>query len=264
VVRLTPIVARFHEPNREEAGVRAFAFVLIGLAVVATVVSLLGPNVDLAVARLFFDPSTGRFPTASCSFLAGLRDRGYVSIFASVGILVAALATRWLPPTLGLNVPGRVAVYLAASLALGSGVLTNLLFKDHWHRPRPVAVTEFGGTEAFVNWWNPTGACDRNCSFASGDVAAAAWLFGPAVLAPPPWRTAAVAGATIFTIVIALGRMAAGAHFLTDVIFGALMSLFALWFMQTLMLREARRRFIERTTRAVEHGIRHLRAPTGR
>lgn len=243
---------------------RVFAIVLIAMALAVTVISMFGANADLAVARLFFDPATGGFPTASQSFLAGLRDHGYFSIFTCGGILLAAAATRWLPPTRGLHVPGRVAIYLVAALVLGSGVLANALFKDHWHRPRPVAVTAFGGTMAYKNWWNPTGACERNCSFVSGEVASAAWLIGPALLAPLPWRTAAVAGAVVFTAVIALGRMAAGAHFLTDAIFAALMSLLALWFMQGVMFRWSRERFIEGITRLLERGRRHLRTSTER
>lgn len=213
-----------------------FALVLAVLAAAVTIVSLIGPSVDLAVARFFFDPATQRFPAPSLSFLTLLRDHGYLSAITCVGVLIAALARRWLPRSWP-KVSGRVAVFLVASLVLGSGLLVNVVFKDHWDRPRPLMVTEFGGDKRFVNWWNPGGTCERNCSFASGEVASAAWMFGPAMLTPPPWRAAALGAAAIFTVIIALGRMAAGAHFLTDVIFAALIMLLVLWLLHRLIFR---------------------------
>jgi membrane-associated phospholipid phosphatase len=104
----------------------------------------------------------------------------------------------------------------------------NGILKDHWHRPRPVQVTEFGGDEAYVDWWNPRGTCEHNCSFVSGEASAAAWMFAPAMLAPPQWRIAAFAAASIFTLVISVSRMAAGGHFFTDVLFAVLLMLILL------------------------------------
>ena len=40
---------------------------------------------------------------------------------------------------------------------------------------------------------------------------------------------AAFAGAAIFTVVISLSRMAAGAHFFTDVLFAVLLMLLLIW-----------------------------------
>ncbi|MEX0840683.1 MAG: phosphatase PAP2 family protein [Xanthobacteraceae bacterium] len=211
---------------------RIFAYVLIGLAAAATVLSLIGLGVDLDIARLFFDPAAGRF--AAYPALAMLRDHGYVSIATGTGFLIAALAARLLPQ-LRLSIPGRAVIFLAGSLALGPGLLVNVVFKDHWHRPRPVQVVEFGGGKAYVDWWNPTGACETNCSFASGETASAAWMAAPAMLAPAPWRAAALVAVAIFTATISLSRMSVGAHFFTDVVFGALMAMLAVWAMYALM-----------------------------
>ncbi len=220
---------------------RVIVALLIGLIAAATIVSLIGPTIDLEITRLFFDPVTGRFPAVSHPILKMLRDHGYVSIITSAGFVIAALATKFLP-RLRLNVPGRVAIFLVGSLALGPGLLVNLVFKDHWHRPRPSQVIEFGGDKAYVNWWNPGGECGHNCSFASGEAAAAAWMFGPAMLVPPPWRAAAMGAAAIFAITTGLSRMAMGAHFFTDVLFGALISLLVLWGMYALMFHRLRQK----------------------
>ncbi len=215
---------------------RIIAGLLIGLIAAATLISLAGPAIDLEIARLFFDPVTRRFPAGTHPYVTMLRDHGYVSIITSLGFVIAALTTKFLP-RVRLNVSGRVAIFLVGSLALGPGLLVNVVLKDHWHRPRPAQVTEFGGDKPYVNWWNPGGQCGRNCSFASGEASTAAWMFGPAMLAPPPWRVAAMGAAAVFAVTTGLSRMAMGAHFLTDVLFGALISVLVLWGMYAVMFQ---------------------------
>jgi membrane-associated phospholipid phosphatase len=148
-----------------------------------------------------------------------------------LGVLVALalLRRRWpsIPaPSL------RALVFLGASLIVGSGLIVNLGLKDHSHRPRPVHVREFGGDEEFRPWFRFDGACRHNCSFASGEAASGAWMLAPALLAPPPFQAAAVVGAGIFAVATSALRVAFGGHFLSDVLFGGLISAFvvvAMW-----------------------------------
>ena len=164
---------------------------------------------DLLIAQLFYDPSRQKFLAAVNPAVALMRDNGLVALVTCVGAVVAALATR-LRRRPGWHIPGRAVLFLVSTLALGPGLLVNGILKDHWHRPRPVQVTQFGGDKNYVDWWNPGGGCARNCSFVSGETSSAAWMFAPAMLAPPQWRVAAYAGAAVFTAVIAFVRMAAG------------------------------------------------------
>lgn len=218
------------------SGVRIIAFVLIGVIATITVISLAGPSVDLSIARLFFDPVARRFPTASYATIAMLRDHGFVAIVTCVGFVVAAVATHFSPQR-RLKVSAHAAIFLVSTLALGPGLLVNVVLKDHWHRPRPVQVTEFGGDKSYVDWWDPRGTCDRNCSFAGGEASSAAWMFGPAMLAPPPWRPAALATAAVFTAAVSLSRMAVGGHFFSDVLFGALISILVVWALHALIIQ---------------------------
>ena len=50
-------------------------------------------------------------------------------------------------------------------------------------------------------------------------------MVAPALLAPPPWRAPAVAGALVFGAAASVLRMAFGGHFLSDVLLGGLISL---------------------------------------
>ena len=94
--------------------------------------------------------------------------------------------------------PGRAVVFLALTLALGPGLLVNGLLKEHWSRPRPGEVVEFGGSLAPTPW-DPRGRCEQNCSFVSGETSGAAWTVAPALLLPGTLRAVALGAAGVFT-----------------------------------------------------------------
>jgi membrane-associated phospholipid phosphatase len=78
-------------------------------------------------------------------------------------------------------------------------------------------------------WWDPRGGCGRNCSFFSGEGATAFWTYAPAALAPPTWRAAAYAAATVFGVLTSVLRMAFGGHFFTDVAIAGLVTFLVIW-----------------------------------
>ena len=119
---------------------------------------------------------------------------------------------------------GRGLLFLALSMALAPGLMANLVLKDHWSRPRPVQVAEFGGAMEFRPWHRTDGACKRNCSFVSGEGSSAFWTLAPAIMAPPPVRPYAVVAALAFGTAVSVLRIAFGGHFLSDTIFAALLT----------------------------------------
>jgi len=204
--------------------VRVIIGVLAGIAALSTLAMLTGVPLDLQLAGLFFEPAQQKFLAAINPYVAKMRDNGFIALITCISFVVAAVVTRMLRrPT--RVIPGRVVFFLVSTLVLGPGLIVNGILKEQWHRPRPVHVTEFGGTMAYVDWWDPRGACERKCSFVSGEASAAAWMFAPAMLTPPQWRIAAFAGAALFTLVISVSRMAAGGHFFTDVLFAVILML---------------------------------------
>jgi len=160
----------------------------------------------------------------------GLRQLRAVLYFLPA-TLMAMLVFLWFAARFGAPFPKHLrpglqtVLYLAVSLALGPGLIVNAGLKDHWHRPRPVQVAEFGGPFEFRPWYRTDGQCRRNCSFVSGEVAASAWLIGAASLAPAPAKAPAVALAVAVTGATALLRVAFGGHFPSDVLFATLFTL---------------------------------------
>lgn len=179
------------------------------------------PAIDLTVSSWFFDPATRSFPARTQPIYEWVRRAMPYFMFAAAGyVTVLWLAGRVLRQTF-LGVTGRVTAYLLGALALGPGLIVNVILKDNWGRPRPSTIQEFGGSFYFSPPLVISGQCDENCSFSSGHGALGFWPLAFALLAPPKARPWAVAAALAFGSAVGFVRIAQGGHFLSDVIFSA-------------------------------------------
>ena len=204
----------------------AFIVTLIVTAVAVGVFNRY-PEIDIAFSRLFFDNG---FSGASADARAARSFFYGLPLTVCIGFVVV----RWLGPgrlPAWLIPSSRSIIFLTLSMAIGPGLIVNLGLKDHWHRPRPVQIKEFGGPNEFRPVWARDGACEKNCSFVSGEAASAFWLMAPASLAPPPWQLPAMAAAFGAGITTSVLRVAFGGHFLSDVLFAALFTLLLLQIM---------------------------------
>lgn len=210
---------------------RTGLYIALGLFAVVGVVFGLYPELDLWLAGLFFDAETKTFPWKAAKAANFARDAAMWIAWGFAAPSIVALVVKLARPDRPLLVRGRTVMFLLVTMALAAGILTNLTFKSHWGRPRPIFVTEFAGTSKFVPWWDPRGDCPKNCSFFSGEGATAYWTFAPAALAPAPWRPLAYAAAFTFGTVTSGLRMAFGGHFFTDVAIAGLVTFLAIWLM---------------------------------
>jgi lipid A 4'-phosphatase len=175
------------------------------------------PQIDISVSALFFSATRGIFPFRIHPLGEFVRKQMPIGLFALAGLV----AVLWLAgevrrrPLFGVT--RRVGAFLLSSLALGPGVLVNLVLKDQWGRPRPSTIAEFDGKLTYARPLWPSGQCDDNCSFPSGHAALAFWVVAFALLAPPRWRPAAVTAAVVFGALVGAVRIAQGGHFLSDV-----------------------------------------------
>ncbi|MBI5128139.1 MAG: phosphatase PAP2 family protein [Rhodopseudomonas palustris] len=214
---------------------------VIALALFAVIGLLFGlhPELDMKLAALFYDPATKRFPMSSVGLAAFSRDAAMWIAWAIAAPSIVAFVVKLVRPDKPLLVKGRTMAFLLISIILAAGILTNLTFKSHWGRPRPAAVAEFNGPWPFKAWWDPSGACPKNCSFFSGEGATAYWTFAPAALTPPSVRPFAYAAAFTFGTVTSGLRMAFGGHFFTDVAIAGLVTFLVIWLLYALIYRWA-------------------------
>lgn len=211
--------------------------IALGLALLIGLLFGIYPELDLKLAALFYDPATKDFPLRHNGHAMFARDAAMWIAWGFALPSLVAFVVKMVRPDRPLLIGGRKMAFLLITIILAAGILTNLGFKSHWGRPRPVVVTEFNGPWQFVPWWDPRGACGRNCSFFSGEGATAFWTYAPAALAPPAWRPLAYVGATAFGVTTSVLRMAFGGHFFTDVAIAGLVSFLVIWLVHGYIFR---------------------------
>ena len=197
---------------------------------------------DVTIARFFYDPASGAkhwvlddFPLWKLFFYDGVPF--LAALVLGGGVLIMVLSTvlrRWYSLRLS-------AAYVVLVFLLGPGLLVNSVFKDHWGRARPVQVIELGGTQVYT----PPAyfvADGEGRSFPSGHSSVgfafiAFWFLWRE--RKPGWAKGALVMTLLFGCTIGLTRMAAGGHFLSDVMWSAWLGLFVAWLLRQLLLPSA-------------------------
>jgi membrane-associated PAP2 superfamily phosphatase len=244
------------------------------LAVAAVAGAVLGvyPQLDLDLAALFFDPKTMLFKVNEWAAQAPLRDAATGLITALAAPAGLAILGKLILPHRRMLIASRAALFLLLTLAIGPGILANIILKEHWGRARPIDVTEFGGTDRFTPWWDPRGPCQSNCSFIAGEPSGAFWTLAPAALAAPQWRPLAFGAALVFGAAVGLFRMGAGSHFFSDVVFAGVLMFLVVWTVHGLIYRRPWTRLTDsgiedalgRAARALRSGFAALGRLTGK
>jgi len=200
------------------AAFRDFGIAILALAL-ATVPFYLF-DLDIAVQSRFYSPVGGwwleRRPFWDFTYRYGIFP-GY--LFA-VGCLVMISVSYWNERYFKYR---KAAVVMVVALVLGPGLLVNAVFKDHWERPRPREVKQFGGREQFV----PVcmrGSVAGGKSFPCGHASMGFYLAVPYLFLRRTRKGLAyvfLATGIGYGALIGVARIIAGGHFLSDVIWAA-------------------------------------------
>lgn len=220
---------------------RRWLFATLALGLFLGFVFALFPEIDIKVAALFFDGGTSTFPVSRDASWNTVRSLAfwvpYLLVIPSAFVLLRKLVF----PRTKMIIAPSLALFLVGSFIAGPGVLTNLVLKDNWGRPRPNQVEQFGGKAGFEPWWRPGGACERNCSFVAGEGSLAFWTVAPAMLAPPAVRPVAMGAAVLYGASVGGLRIAFGRHFLSDVLFAGIFTILTVLLFYSLLLAPGRR-----------------------
>jgi lipid A 4'-phosphatase len=234
---------------------RAGLVIALAIAALVGIVFAVSPRLDLDISALFYVRNRDIFSVNAQLWVYYLRNGARALITLLVAPAFFAVLGKLIWPRRRMLIEGRAALFLAVTLALGPGLVTNLIFKDHWGRPRPIDVTEFGGSDPFTPWWDPRGPCPNNCSFIAGEPSGAFWTLAPASLAPPQWRPLAYGAALAFGAGIGFLRIAGGAHFFTDVVFAGVFMFLLIWTLHGLIYRWRATRIADK---AIDHGLAYI------
>jgi lipid A 4'-phosphatase len=211
--------------------------IALSIAFVVGVICAVDPQLDLDLARISFNSNQQLFNINAQLWVQHARDAARLIVTALVLPAPLALIGKLIWPKRRMLIEGRAVLFLIITLALGPGIITNLILKDHWGRSRPIDVQQFGGTDKFVPWWDPRGECPNNCSFVAGEPSGAFWTMAPAALAPLEVQPLAFGAALLFGAAVGVLRIGGGGHFFSDVVFAGVFVYLEIWLIYGLIYR---------------------------
>ncbi len=188
----------------------------LGIIFILSGIFLLDPQWDLIVSHYFYHSDFG-FLWQNSEAVVIIRKIILNTIWIfNLGLVVILLVRIFRPKFIDI-IKTKTAIFIVLSFVFAQGLVVNEVLKDHWGRPRPREIVEFGGEKVFQKIWVISNQCSKNCSFTSGDAAA---VFGLYAFVPFVRRKKLMtAVVSVFGLSMGFFRMAEGAHFLSDVLF---------------------------------------------
>jgi lipid A 4'-phosphatase len=175
------------------------------------------PEMDIRFSMFFYDPASG-FYLANTPFCRWIYASIEILSIAWGGLAGLLLIVSWIRKKKLFGLSTRHLIYLLASLAIGPGLIVNLVLKDNWGRARPYEITQFGGSSAFTPAFVISCECQKNCGFVSGHAAMGFYFIAFGFLYKKR-RSLIAFLAGIYGTVVGMVRILQGGHFLSDVVF---------------------------------------------
>jgi membrane-associated PAP2 superfamily phosphatase len=180
-------------------------------------------DLDFRVSRLFFVPDHAENAWHHGEFLLWRllyeSDDYLTAVLCSISIaciVVGALRRKHRRLLL-------YGVFILLSVAIGAGLIVNMLLKEHWGHPRPSDLVEFGGNGTYMPPW-AKGSAENGESFPSGHAAIGFSFFVFWFIwrgRRPRLAEKCFVGALALGALLGLGRIIQGRHFLSDVLWAA-------------------------------------------
>lgn len=175
---------------------------------------------DFIVLKTFYRESGGWFLGDRLPWILLYKYGSLPGLFIGAASLLVLVTGFFVKRYSGCR---KAALFLILCLALGPGLIINTLLKDHWGRPRPLHIQEFGGSEEYRRAWVRTDFKDGR-SFPSGHASIGFFLMTPFfVLRQKRGKLALgfLLAGLIYGSLMGLGRMIQGSHFPSDVLWAA-------------------------------------------
>jgi membrane-associated PAP2 superfamily phosphatase len=188
------------------------------LALLACTFLLESVDADIRVASFFYEPEKGGWFLGTRNPWRFLYDHANKPGLLMVLSAIMVFAAGWV-----FKGPAKFrkeSLFLFLFLAIGPGLVVNVVFKDHWGRPRPHEIVNFGGSQQYLPAWQK-GVGARNGSFPSGHASIGFYLMAPYFFLRRKHKHIAflfLAGGLSAGSVVGAARIVQGGHFLTDVI----------------------------------------------
>jgi membrane-associated PAP2 superfamily phosphatase len=206
---------------------RPFVYVLthvlgISLLLAICAAAVQYSNIDMSVARVFFDSEAHAFPLRNSRVLEMLGHHAVLAL--PVGVAIAALGGALASYRFAILRPWRAVLWgIALTCGLGQVAITQL--KHHTALPRPYDLSMFGGYAAYPAKFWAAARRDAGGALPSGHAGAgyallclyfAGWAAGR-----PAWRWGGLVVGIAAGILFSAVRITQGAHFLSQTLWSA-------------------------------------------
>jgi len=173
--------------------------------------------IDIYVSNIFFTPELGFKNTI---FLVFLRDFVY-AVMAATCITTSVMILHRFYLLRSYNYRHYLKlIYLLMAFIIGPGLVINMGFKEHSHRPRPSQTIIFNGNNEYTPPFDFSGKCSSNCSFVSGHASVGFMFYALAFIQREVRRRRFfILWATALGAFFGAARIMQGAHYLSDIIF---------------------------------------------
>jgi len=176
-------------------------------------------DLDIKIQKLFYQPNLSTSvwyqkenPFWQFGYHYGTLPAILLTFAALIGFILS-----WIKPK--IKNYQRYFLLIISTLIIGPGLLVNAIFKDHWGRPRPRQVQEFGGRWEFKEMWQP-GTPGKGKSFPCGHCSMGFFFITLYYCFKRKHKVLAYSS-IVFSIAlgtfIGFARISQGGHFLSDV-----------------------------------------------
>jgi len=192
-----------------------FVFPLMGVVVLTLVLGVV--NADIRIEEYFYSSEGGWFLGQSQPWDFLYHYGNLPAFLLSAGGLFAFSLSFFRRAFLPYR---KIGLFVVVFMILGPGLIVNTVLKDHWGRPRPADTVQFGGSETYRPFWE-TGQAGQGKSFPSGHASVGFFLFAPFFVlrnSHRKWAFLFLFLGIFYGMLMGMGRMVQGGHFLTDVL----------------------------------------------
>ena len=176
-------------------------------------------DLDIRIQKLFYHANSSSVwfqkenPFWQFGYHYGTLPAILLTFAALIGFILG-----WIKPK--IKTYRRYFVLIFLTLIIGPGLLVNAIFKDHWGRPRPRQIQEFGGRWEFKEIWQP-GTPGKGKSFPCGHCSMGFFfiiLYYAFKRKHKALAYSSIALNIVLGIFIGFSRISQGGHFLSDVL----------------------------------------------
>jgi membrane-associated phospholipid phosphatase len=201
-------------------------------------------DIDLNMERHFLEEDGFQSSAfADIMFDFGILPAWILTVFCLLVYVYSYFSKNWVRWRPFLLLP-------ILTMIVGSGIFVHLILKDHWGRPRPKQVIEFGGGQDFRPFYKPNffNQPEPSKSFPCGHCSLGFYFFCLSFVgirlknANIAWFGFALS--LILGISLGYIRMQQGGHFFSDVLVGAAVMWWTVLFLDWLIFKKYAQKWI--------------------